>query len=380
MFFRMTTESYQWCARGWRWFFTFHFKNWKKIDKDLIIFRALSIILLLAYCLIDTIMYASTATEKSDVLKFLHGSRYLALEILVIIYASGVAAFGTSVEIYPLFLYVIANCILVVRNCGGSSMTRAAIVWVFKVFFLFLAVELCYWNFRKLVDYENRFNSSARVMLRQALMFSITMLFLSSPGLETLYFAINKSLPHSCIYEISTCGIIDLYVPSFSYDNDKCSDTLKAYVSGREQLRVLRNFMLLNGVSYSIFNVNFLGIHRGAKHFQLRIVLVLLFVALFTSVLISNVNPFYFIHKCQLTYSIIECIIFVILLSLLSYNLHHLRRSPPSVPSAKQLELTNMAIPEEALVIVTETPATIRANRVCSAENMPMERLPKIRP
>ena len=141
--------------------------------------------------------------------------------------------------------------------------------------------------------------------------------------------------PPMCVYKNNACGIVDLYVPLFTNDDSKCLGSLTSYVAGREQLRVLRNYMLLNGVAYSIFNVNFLETRRNAKYRWLRIILVVLFIALSISVLISCVDPFFFIHRSQLVYSIIECTIFLIILSLLSFNLYKLRNQRSS-PSAEQ--------------------------------------------
>ena len=372
----MDTGRYQRCIRFCHWFVNFHFKNRGKIQKDLIIFRTLSIILLFAYSIIDTIMYSSTATNKSDALRFLHGSRHLALEILIIIYASGVATFGVSVEIYPLFLHAIVNCILVARNCDSSSMLKTSIIWIFKLFFLFVSVELCHRNFRKLRGYNERFNSSSHAVLRQALIFSVTMMFLSSSGFSALYYAINKSLLHPCVYKNNACAIVDLYVPLFTNDDDKCVSGLTSYVAGREQLRVLRNYMLLNGVAYSIFNVNFLKIRRKERYLWLRIIVVILFIALSTSFLFSSIDPFFFIYQCQLVYSIIECLIFVIMLSLLSFNLYKLRNLHPS-PSSQQ--------PPNSTVTTPKVPQSVRkgstaaqANYEHNAEDLYMTSLPEL--
>jgi hypothetical protein len=310
----------------------------------------LAIVLLFGYSIIDTIIYSSETTNKSDILKFLHGSRYLALDTLLLIYSIGVAAFGISIEIHPLFLHIIVNCILVARNCGGSAMIKIAILWIMKVFFLLVSIELCYRNFRKLRKYNEYFNSSAHAMLRQALLFSVSMLFLSSSGLRTLYHAINKSLPNLCKYNTSHCGIVNLYLPLFSYDNDKCLDHLTSYVTGREQIRVLRDFTLLNGVIYSIFNANFLDINRNAKYFLLRILLVLLFIALSTSVLVSHVDSLFFINRCQISYDSLECNIFALILSLLSFNLYKMRsRQLPTTqhPISKSTIATSREATEE---------------------------------
>ena len=186
------------CRCLYRQFINFHFKNCRKAAKDLILFRVLSLVLLLVY----TIMYSSITSEKSDVLKFLHGSRYISLEIVAIIYASGVAAFGISIEVYLFVPYVIVNCILAIRNCGSRPETITAIIWIVKIVCVFLPIELCYRNLRKLLEYKTNFNSSTRTMLWQALLFTVTMLFLCSPGLRALYDAINRDLPELC-----TCAI-----------------------------------------------------------------------------------------------------------------------------------------------------------------------------
>ena len=330
------------CRRFCQQFIIFHFKNWHNAGKDLILFRVLSMVTLLAYSIIDTIMYSSVTNEKSDVLKFLHASRHIGLEIIMVIYLSGAVTFGISIEIYIFVPYVIVNCVLVAQNCGGASETITGIIWIVKIVCLFLGIELCYRNFRKLPEYQKAFSSAARVISGQVLWFSVTILFLSSPGLRALYDAINKNLPNQCVYATRQCGIIDLYQPTFSYNNDKCLEDLTAYVSGREQLRVLRDSAILNGVSYSIFNENFVEIHN-AKHVLLRILVVILYATLATSVLVSYVDPFFFINKCRLAYTTIECIIFVVLLGLLAYNLYdlHHQRQPTNSQLRQHAEPMN---------------------------------------
>ena len=293
--------------------------------KDLVLFRILSILGIIVYTIIDTIMYSSTDGYKSSVLLFLHGSRYLALEIFTVIYASGVPAFGVSIEIYILIPYAIGTCILTARNCGGP-IVLTGIFWIFKVVFLLVAIEVVHRNFRELKDYKENYKKSSRAMLRQALWFSVTMLFLSASGLKALYNAIDPNSLLFCAYDRSHCGIIDLYVPNFTYANEKCSDDIKEYVAGREQLRVLRNHLLLNGVSYAIFNCNWLDIEHGKEHIKIRIVLVLLCVGLATSVLVSYIDTLYFIEKCRLPYNIMELIIFIILFVLPAINLFQIRR------------------------------------------------------
>ena len=71
---------------------------------------------------------------------------------------------------------------------------------------MFLGIELCHRNFRKLPEYQTNSNSTSRTISHQVLLFSVTMLFLSSPGLRALYDAINRNLPNLCPYAIRQCG------------------------------------------------------------------------------------------------------------------------------------------------------------------------------
>ena len=309
-----------------KWFISFHFKNLGKVDKEMIVMRSLSIIILFGYFILDTIVYSPNPIAMPDDLKFLYGSCDIGLEILVIIYASGSSAFGISVEIYAFIPYGIINCILVTQNCSNSTEINAQIVWIVKLSCLFLAVELIYRNFRKLNKYDENFILSARTMLRQAQLFSITTLFFNVQAFRALYDGINTNLPRLCIYSTSCSNLINLYQPLFSYDDDKCLDDLTGYVVGREVSRISRNFLLFNVASYSIFNKNFVEINHNAKYFPLRTLLVLIFLALTTSVIVATIDPFVFINKCRVIYNIIECITFAIILILLAYNLYNLRK------------------------------------------------------
>ena len=79
--------------------------------------------------------------------------------------------------------------------------------------------------------------------------------------------------------------------------------------------------MLLHIFSYSVFNRSFFRIDDDARYRKLRIILILLFVGLFSTVLVSNVNPLVFITKCRLAYSIIEIILFLTICTLMAFNL-----------------------------------------------------------
>lgn len=317
-------------ATFYRWFHAFHFKTPRKTHKDVFFFHILSIIILFGYSIIDTIMYSWNPINKPDSLIFIHGSRHIAMEILVIIYISGTAVFGISVEVYLFIPISIINCALAIQNCHGTSETIMTILWILKNIYLFVTVELCYRNVRELRQYETNVASSAHAMLRQALLFSITMIFLSSSGLRTLYHAVNQNSLLHCSYDTKHCGIINLYEPLFSDENDRCVDELINYIAGREQLPSLRNFIIINAISYSVFNVNFLEISHGAKYFWLRIIIIILLAAVTSSVVVSSIDPFTFINHCQLPYNIIECILLIILLALPCYNFYNLRHNTPS--------------------------------------------------
>ena len=277
-------------------------------------------------------MYTSTANEISELLQFIHGSRYIEVEVFTTVYASGVAAFGASIEMYILLPHAIINCILISVNCHSKATLDTAIIWVVKLTFVFAAVEITYRNFRKYYDYdgviENRskkFNKTARSIQRQALIFSVSMLFLSASGLKALQSGVHTSLPLFCPYDTSHCGIVELYEPLFSYENDKCQDDLTGYIASREQLRVLRNYLFLNGISYAVFNCNILNIEHRSSFSYLRIPLTLLYVGLATSVLFAYIDPFYFIKNDRFPFNIVELVLFIILFLLPAVNLWRLR-------------------------------------------------------
>ena len=310
------------CLQG---FISFHFKNWCKSDKILILFRILSILCILGFGTVDTVMYSSKLREKTGSLQFIHGLRSIPVEIMTIIYASSAVVFGLCIEIYLLILQAIINVILIAQNCDGSETVTSDIIWLIKLIIFLPCVELCHRNFRKLPRYNCRFNSSARSMLKQALLLAIPMLTGNLSGLKALYRATSIGLSHLCNYETSHCSILDMYRPLFSYDNDICSDDLSAYVAGREQIRLLRDFILLNIVSYSVFNKHFLKIKSNAKYLGIRILLIILFLALGTSSIVSYIDPLFFIGNCRLAYTIIESGIFLIIFGLMTFNLYQLR-------------------------------------------------------
>ena len=303
--------------------------HWKKTgckkDKVLILFRVFSIIGLFVSGVIDTIIISSNSNYKTNALQFIHGSSYIPIEICTIVYASGAGAFGTGVEMYILLLQAVANVILLAVNCRGSDEFTNGIIWIVKLILLFVSVELCYRNFHKLRMHREHLNSSTRSMLRQALIVGATMLVENLTGIRAVYRAANMHIPHHCTYEMQHCGYINLYEPLFQFSDDECLNDLSLYVAGREQIKLLRDFILLNIVSYSIFNKNFLKIRINAKYRIVRTVLVLLLLALGTSSLVSYVDTLFFIRICRLAYTLIEVTIFVIIFGLIALNLYLLR-------------------------------------------------------
>jgi hypothetical protein len=81
----------------------------------------------------------------------------------------------------------------------------------------------------------------------------------------------------------------------------------------------------------------------------------------------SNVNPFYFIDRCQLAYSIIECIVFAIMLKLLIFNLYNLRCRQSGIIVLSIADSTNEPIVNETLAAST-----------LNEEDLPMNPSPKI--
>jgi len=79
------------------------------------------------------------------VLNFLFGSSYSLKDISAIIYASGAAAYGISIEIYILLPLIIINCILAINNCGiDHRETITSIIYIVKALALFAGTELSY--------------------------------------------------------------------------------------------------------------------------------------------------------------------------------------------------------------------------------------------
>ncbi|CAF1062387.1 unnamed protein product [Adineta steineri] len=292
-----------------------HVKGYHE-NRTLIVFRVISIILFLALSIIDTVAYAVPSNPPPVAFQFVWGAKYPLYDIASIIYCSGASVFGVSFEIYLFLSLAVTNVILQSKNCGDIQLT---VIFLVRVICLGVAVELGYWNFRRLSnDYEPRAKSS-RVMLRQSLLFSLSIIFFAAKGLRTVYDgALNK-----CEFQHFTCGLIDLDSPAFD-PHSPCDPSYVEYVSSGEELRILRDWLMLNIAFYAIFNralLDFGALTRARRWwFLTRLIILSLFLALTTSFLVVNISPFQQ-NKTSIVFDVIECALFVCCLLLMIYKL-----------------------------------------------------------
>jgi hypothetical protein len=302
--------------RFWAKFKQWHFARWQpRISRSTIVFRCLSIILGLLLMIQFAVVNANKVDRSpSFIIQFMYGAEYPLYEITAIVYASGTAALGISFELYFSLIFAVINVIFASVYCDELTVN---IIYVIKVTFLHAATELIYQNYRLLPQYKQAFDQSARYTLHQALLFSATMLFLVARGLRAVYLGATGT----CAYHRDACGFNDLYRPQFNA-SDLCENTFVDYLSGREELRVLRNWVLLNIAFHAIFNralFDFSG--TGYVRWPLpRFVLRILFIALATSFIAVNIWPFEY-HNFKLAFDIVECVLFILTIGLMIYNL-----------------------------------------------------------
>jgi hypothetical protein len=198
-----------------------------------------------------------------------------------------------------------------------------AVVWVLRIVFLCVLAAFTHWNFIRYHNHKKNFNAVARTLQRQALWFSVGVLFISANGLNAIYAGVFNSLPSHCQYDSHHCGIIELYDPVFSYDDDKCMDDLKSYVTTRGQLRVVRDFMLINIVSYAVFSSKLLAVSHQGKYplILMRLALIALYVGLAFTLLVAYTDPLIFVQKWRLANDTLELGIFLFCFILLAANL-----------------------------------------------------------
>jgi hypothetical protein len=311
------TKEETWLSK----FHSYHVKNkdkWKSVSLELKLFRGISVLLWGICAIIDTIAYSKEL--KWLPAKIVFGINAPLYDIFTIIYASGSATFGFSYEIYPLILLALINFILAFCNCDTKQTIRAGF-WIFKTVCLIIATELCYYNFKQLDDYKDKFSKATKHMLRYAIIFTVTMIFLMAPGLRAVY----ESTTGECLYKTDLCNVIELYEPLFNR-TDSCEGSYTQYIVGREQLRILRNFLLINIASYAIYDKSFLAFDwkwsQDRFHYVMHLLLFFMFVLMSVSVVIANMIPFDFPElKIKLIFDGAEFAIFFIVMLLLSVNL-----------------------------------------------------------
>ena len=256
------------------------------------------------------------------VLTFLFGSSYSLKDISAIIYASGTAVYGISIEIYFILPVIIINCILAIINCGiNHRETVTSIVYIVKALALLAGTELSYQNFKRFTfqqSYKLHYQIASRAILRQSIYLTVTIIFLVSPGLRSIYNAVRVKCPYSNrTITDSQCNMIDIEQP-VSEDHFSCVADYTALITGMEQLRIIRDIALCSIAFYSMYNKGFLDI-TGTTSISHKIML-LLFFAMSCSVIAVNIDPLHF-GTIKLYFNLIEIVIFVVLIVLLILKL-----------------------------------------------------------
>jgi hypothetical protein len=302
----------------WRW-------NMRTTSCTLLLSRLFAVILGVTCTAFDMIAFTNSrgAEQEFRAVKFMFGGSYIYYEIGAMVYASGAAAFGTTLDFVLCLSLSIANCILVHINCQNSSREKESIFSVIRMGVLYLFVELCYRNFQKLPRYKESYRQAAHAMLRQTLLFSFTAVFRTASGLRTVHRNTVRSVS-SCSYLIDQCGLMELYNPQFK-ESDPCEEGFVEYITSREELRIIRNLVYIHIAFYAMFNNMFLDVTRDMEFYHVRVLLILLFALLSTSVVYSNVVPFGFIGGPKIFYDIIEAVFFLLLLIILGYQWYRKR-------------------------------------------------------
>lgn len=156
-------------------------------------------------------------------------------------------------------------------------------------------------------------------MLYQSLLFSMTMLFLMAPGLRAVWDAAD--MDRHCNYTMKTCHFFNMFEPEFGEGNI-CEIHQIEYLKGREELRILRTFLLLNIASYSIYNQPLLQIRglRSKLYLITKIVIMFAFMVLSLALLITCIHPFKY-PNIKIVFDYIETTIFIITVLFLGVNL-----------------------------------------------------------
>lgn len=305
----------------------FHRRYWK-IDcistqsYDLLATRILAIFMWLYVLIITLIAYSNTIKPSTIILNFLFGSSISLREISAILYASGTAAYGVSIEIYLILPLVIINFIMIINNCSiNHRETIASIMYIGKALAFLVSTELSYQNFKRFKfhqSYELYYQKASRAILRQSIYLIITIIFLVSPGLRSIYSAAQFKCPYSnTTFNESQCSIIDIERP-VSEEHATCVADYTALITSMEQLRIIRNIVLCSIAFYSTYNKGFLDL--TGKTTVIHKMMLLLFFAISCSVLVVNTDPLRF-SQMKIYFNIIEIIFFIIMMVLLIINL-----------------------------------------------------------
>jgi hypothetical protein len=199
--------------------------------------------------------------------------------------------------------------------------TITSFFYIVKTFVLFVGTELVYQNFKRFTfqqSYQLHYQAASRAILRQSIYLTVTIIFLVSPGLHSIYNVARFKCPYSNETIIETqCTVIDIERP-VSEEHANCVVDYTAMITGMEQLRIIRDIALCSIAFYSVYNKGFLDI-TGTTTMIHKLMLVLFF-AMSCSVLAVNTDPLHF-GQMKLYFNIIELIFFVILMGLLITNL-----------------------------------------------------------
>lgn len=312
-------------SRGY-WYFL-HRRYWLDTNynrikaNDLLIARVLTLLIWFYVLIIEFLGYSHLIKPSSVPLNFLFIASYSWKDVSSILYASGAAAYGVSIEIYIIIPFLIINPAFAIKNCGiDHGETVDSLTYIAKVVALFLGTELSHQNFKRFTyqkSYKLHYLAATRAMLRQSIYLTITIMFLVSPGLRAIYNAARLKCPY--VHEStngSTCHLIDVNRPAFA-DTDPCVPDFTAMVTGFEQLRIIRDIALCSIAFYSMYNKAFLDISASSGIIH-KIVLAL-FVVMSCSFIVANIDPFNF-HNFVFFFDMVEILIFGTVIVLLIIN------------------------------------------------------------
>ncbi|CAF1531833.1 unnamed protein product [Didymodactylos carnosus] len=141
-----------------------------------------------------------------------------------------------------------------------------------------------------------------------------------APGLRAVWDAAD--MDRHCNYTMQACHFFNMLAPDF-HEGDVCEIHHIEYLSGREEFRILRNLMLLNIVSYSIYSEPLLEIDhkKGKLYYAVKILTMLVFIVSSVAVPIIFVDPFKYPTSFKTVFNIIEAVIVGISIGFLIYNL-----------------------------------------------------------